>query len=154
MIVDPGSDVTLNCLCPNQANGYFEGPVVSSLMDTSESDLMPYSDRRELNPKLDKAKFEIVGNFENDECNLKIKHFTRQDSGIYQCQYMLMDNICMICSHVYIVAMTSNYFFFVNNSHALIDNTTGQIVYFIVSLVFSMKITDIFFYVFGKVTSK
>lgn len=106
MFVDLGSDVTLNCFCSNQSEGSFTGPDIQSLNGTRYSFLIPYTYGYDLNPKLDRERILIVGNFNNNECNLKIKYFSKENSGIYQCRYWIMDTFCL---HEYVVTITSNY---------------------------------------------
>ncbi|XP_071148145.1 uncharacterized protein [Mytilus edulis] len=102
MFVDPGSDVIIRCICSTETKGGVTGPVMSSSINMGNSDHFPYTDGSVLNLKLDTAKYMVVGNSNKNECNLKIVKFSREEDGIYKCQYQIMDKIAI---HVYTIAI-------------------------------------------------
>lgn len=106
MFVEPGSDVIIKCICSTETKGGVTGPVISSSIDMGNSDHIPYTDGSVLNLKLDTAKYMVVVNSNKKECNLKIVKFSREENGIYKCQYHIMDKIAI---HVYTIAIKSNY---------------------------------------------
>lgn len=106
MFVETGSDVILNCVCSKKWPGRIYGPAIPALMDMEEDFLFLYTIGHVLNPKLEKTKYMIVGNFENNECNLKIMKFTGAEDGMYRCQYNSMNKFCR---HSYTVAIKSKY---------------------------------------------
>ncbi|XP_071148147.1 titin-like [Mytilus edulis] len=102
MFVDPGSDVIIKCICSTEIKGGVTGPVISSLIDMGNSDHFPYTDGSVLNSNLNTTKYMVVVHFNKNECNLKIVKFSREEEGIYKCQYQSMNKIAI---HVYTIAM-------------------------------------------------
>ncbi|CAG2195685.1 unnamed protein product [Mytilus edulis] len=113
MFVDPGSDVIIKCVCSNETRGGVTGPVISPLIDLGNSDHLPYTDGSVLNSNLNTAKYMVVVNFNKNECNLKIVKFSREEDGIYKCQYQSMDKIAI---HVYTIAMKMPPVFLLENT--------------------------------------
>ncbi|CAC5378823.1 CNTN1 [Mytilus coruscus] len=69
------------------------GPFLPSLTTKGEDVTSPYTDGYILNPELNKTKFMVVGSYNNNECNLKIMHFSREEDGIYRCTFEVMETV-------------------------------------------------------------
>lgn len=90
LYVNIGENLILNCTCASTNNGQWIGPD-RSFINTTGDHFMPYTQGREMNPKLDKSKFRVVGNINNTKCNLEILNFLSDDEGTYKCQYVDSD---------------------------------------------------------------
>lgn len=75
-------------------------------MDDGTDDQVPYSEGLDLNPKLNEAKFMVVGNYNTRVCNLKIKNFSKEEDGKYCCHHLVLAKVYI---NVYNVAVKRNY---------------------------------------------
>ncbi|CAC5393288.1 IGDCC4 [Mytilus coruscus] len=71
-------------------------------MDNGKDDQVPYSEGLDLNPKLDEAKFMVVGSYNTRVCNLQIKNFSKEEDGKYCCHHLVFATVYI---NVYNVAV-------------------------------------------------
>lgn len=85
--VKPGEHVALNCTCSSKANGQWIGPY-KSVINSDESNVIPYTQGKELNPMLSKSKYRVLGGYDTKTCDLHISNFSPGDDGAYSCSYI------------------------------------------------------------------
>ncbi|CAC5393297.1 unnamed protein product [Mytilus coruscus] len=104
--------VVLNCPCFYQNESTFRVLKRSAeiVQDTNATDQLyiPYTQGLLLNPKLKNSNINISGDYERGECNLIIRNFSADDTGIYRCEYWDNGNVCIDTYNVYLRSPPSN----------------------------------------------
>ncbi|VDI19405.1 Hypothetical predicted protein [Mytilus galloprovincialis] len=91
VVVRSGDSLMLNCTCFDKVNSHWTGP--NKHLPTVPSPYIPYSHGTELNPRLNKSKYMVLGGYDVHKCNLKITNVLPDDGGSYMCQYISSDTI-------------------------------------------------------------
>ncbi|XP_076088493.1 uncharacterized protein LOC143058903 isoform X2 [Mytilus galloprovincialis] len=91
VIVQSSDSLILNCTCFDKTNSQWIGP--NKHLPTFLSPYIPYSHGTELNPRLNKSKYMVLGGYDVHKCNLKITNVLPDDGGSYMCQYIISDTI-------------------------------------------------------------
>lgn len=91
MVVQSSDSLILNCTCFDKTNSQWTGP--NKHLPSVPSPYIPYSHGTELNPRLNKSKYMVLGGYDVHKCNLKITNVLQDDGGSYMCQYIISDTI-------------------------------------------------------------